>query len=468
MLIIAKRQILEGLRDSKFLFLTALILLAFIANGVVFSARYRKEVEDYNANSAETHRMMQRASSNLQEVGILLQLVLQRPSELAFVADGGERFLPNAVQQNAFMRYETQYQHRSNEIMPVLPALDWTFIVGSLMTLLAVMVTYNALAEERQSGTLRLLLANSVSRLSIFAGKYLGLLAVLLSCLVVGVLLDLGVIALLGGPPLHQANLLRICSALLLAVLATSAFVLIGMAVSALTRVPAVALVVLLVIWVLSAMAVPGMARLLAEQLLDVPSQTEVATQIENKLDEIEANSSPGSGNWYGNPFHPHVVDRYKRAILSHSEMQKIYDAHLRAQIDQALLAQRLAASPTGLVSNTLQAVATTGVYGTGHFLAAVETYRGVYYQFLVDEDKGEPDDKTPHLVFGYRAFYFPGVFSQKSVPFDSIPKAEAVLRDLYDSRPAGMPLGELLALLCYNLAAGLAALITVLRVDPR
>ena len=65
--------------------------------------------------------------------------------------------------------------------LPILfPPLDFLFIVTIIMSLLAILFSYDAITGERQSGTLRLMIANSVSRTTILFGKFIGGIASLI------------------------------------------------------------------------------------------------------------------------------------------------------------------------------------------------------------------------------------------------------------------------------------------------
>jgi ABC-type Na+ efflux pump permease subunit len=184
MLTIIRRQILDSLLDAKFIFTALLILLAFAANGVIFSNQYQQLSEDFRVSEAENGNLIRSRCDNLQRLAILEQRVVMPPSALAFIAEGNDDTLPNVALLNAFSRYGYEFQHRSDDRIPVLPSLDWNFIVGILLTLLAILVSYNSVCGERQDGTLRLVLAQPVSRLSLFFGKFLGLFLAILICFV--------------------------------------------------------------------------------------------------------------------------------------------------------------------------------------------------------------------------------------------------------------------------------------------
>ena len=467
MLNIAKQQLLAGLLDAKFIFLSLLILLAFLSNGLIFSESYRRQMEDYRASEVENGRLIQEVCDNLQTLAILEQRLMQPPSALAFIAQGGSGLLPNVVRLNAFSRYGMELQHRTDERIPALPYLDWNFIVGSLMSLLAVLVSYSAVAGEKRDGTLRLVLSNPLSRLKLFAGKYLGLLMVLLICFFVGILLNLAAIVLMSGPPLSAASLWPIGWSLAASVLCISAFLLAGLAASSLTRHPAVALVVLLVFWVLCVFAIPGIGRLVAEQVVGVPTQESVRDEISSTLNAIDEAAPRGAHYWNADPFADNMPDRAKLWTDWNNASMRIRDDYLEAQIRQASMAKVFAfASPQAVLTDALQRLGGTGIHGFRQLHLNARQYRSDLYRFAANRDA--VDSSTPHLVYGGRGHFDTGTFSQRPVPYSAVPRASSLWNESGLPIGGGQPLWHLLILLGFNLIAGMIALAALLRYDPR
>jgi ABC-type transport system involved in multi-copper enzyme maturation permease subunit len=467
MMTIAKHQLMEGLRDAKFIFLSVLIILSFITNGAVFSSRYQNEMNDYRDHIQETGRLMEQTCGNLQDFSIFHQLVAQPPVPMAFLAECGTSLMPNAVELNVFCRYGVKYSQHSNDLLPALPKLDWSFIVGQLMTLLAFLVSYGAISGEKKAGTLKLMLSNPVSRLKLFAGKYLGLFSVLLVCFALGVTLNLAIITASGGPQIGGEVLWLIGWAVLLSLLCISAFVLTGLAVSSLTGRPAVSLVVLLVLWVLSVFAIPGTGRLVAEQTVSIPTQAELREELEKASEEISNNAPNDAGNWNGDPFAPNIPHRAKMWTDQQISWERIHDAYLDSLVRQTATAEILSSvSPYCLLNEALQTLSGTGIWGFQNLQRNAIEYRQQLYRFVVNRDAS--DNTTPHLVYGSYSYYDDGVFSRKPVPYSTVPKAWNLWMESGLAKQVEWPLWQMLALLGFNLVAGLVALIALLRYDPR
>ena len=466
MITIARLRVLEALKDARFVFLCALVILAFLFNGVVTSQNYRLEHGSYREALAENVRLLEDASSDLQRVAALNQHFQQPFSPLSGVASGGSRMLPNMVVLNAFASFDSRHQHTGNYMLPLLNDIDWSFIISGLMTLLAVVVSFGAVSGEKQNGTLRQTLANPLSRLALFLGNYVGLMAVLAVALLLGVLVNLLTISLLEGPPLDGEVLAAVAWAVLLALLLLSAFVFAGLAASSMARHPVVSLVIMLIVWVIAVVAMPGIGRLLSEQLVDVPSQQVVEAEQERTGDEIW-NSYPGSiGRFSGNPFEPQMPQRAEASSRITDAQQRIRDDAEQARVRQASLALQLASvSPCGLFSDGLQTLCGTGMHGYVGLRENAERYRRQLHEFIVSRDA--MDNESAHLVYGNRGTER-NTFSTKEVPLAAIPRQETLWLSSGLSRVREWPLWQAFWLLVFNLLAGLAAFIALMRYDPR
>jgi hypothetical protein len=467
MLSVIRRVILEGMRNSQYLFLTVLIVILFVANGAVYSLGYRRQMEDYRETIAENYRLLQPACKSLSDVAIFEQTVRRPPSPAAFIADGGEQFLSNAVLLNAFGRWETIRQNAVNDRSPIQQPIDWIFIIGTLTTLLAVLVSYSSVSGEKQSGTLRQVLSNPLPRYKFVLAKYLGLMFCMLLTLSVGIASDLLTINLLDGPAINQKIVEAIGWALVFAVLTISFFLMTGLAISSLTGNSTISLVVLLVFWIFAVVIVPGVGKLAAEQIVVVPSDSEVQAELSAQISAVYEATPPETTGWTNDPF-----GSLAQRIMSFREKerdteQRIMDDYLDTQLSQAMLAQQISsASPSGLLSDSLQRLCNTSVYGLRGFVDLAEEYRRQLKQFVVARDA--MDGKSPHLVFGSRSGIYPDAFSGEPVSFETIPKYDA-LWDSGGSRSTDFfPLWQLLYLLFLNANIGLLAIVIFSRADVR
>lgn len=467
MLNIARMQLLDGIVDARFIFLSILIVLAFISNGLTFSETYIYDKSDYDAHVAHTNMILQKLSGNLQSVAVFNQEFSKPPSPLNFIANAGDESMPNVVKLNAFNRWGMDYKRRNNEMIPKLPSLDWVFIIGILVSLLTILLSYDSLAGEKKQGTLKLLLSYQVSRISLFAGKYLGILFAVIILLVIGIITNLLTIMIIGGPAIAGDNLLQAGWAFLLSFLFLSFFILTGMAVSSLTHKPAVSLVVLLVIWVFAVLVIPGVGKLVSEQLVKVPSQASVREEERTVLQELWESRERFAGVWNGDPFHQYVPQRARLAWKQNEAYRKIHDLYFEKQVEQISFSRLLSSvSPFGILSDGLQVVSGTGYMGVRQLHEAARDYQTILNSYVVNVDMKDPG--TPHLVYGHQDRCDTGVFSQKPIAFESIPSMASHWTSSGLAKDIQPPIVHLILLLSFNLFSALVAFLAIAYYDPR
>lgn len=171
-----------------------------------------------------------------------------------------------------------QSVYGDDPILAVFRALDLAFIVTAVLSLFAILFTYDAINGEREAGTLKLVLSNAVPRaryvIAKLAGTWLALAVPLLLPLAAAVLL-----VVLAGIPLDADAWQRLLVLLAASLLYFTLFVALGIAVSALTRRPSTSFLVLLALWVLVVLVVPRAGMLAAVNLVPVPSVAELESQ---------------------------------------------------------------------------------------------------------------------------------------------------------------------------------------------
>jgi ABC-type transport system involved in multi-copper enzyme maturation permease subunit len=186
---------------------------------------------------------------------------------------------------------------RPQRLVDVLGQLDFEFLLRVVLGLLAILLAFDAVAGEKELGTLRAVLSQPISRAAFLAGKLLGGVMTLWFCLAVAFLIALFASQFLGIDLLSRDILTR--AALIAATSAAylTCFYALGLVVSSVTSSQKTSLVVLLVVWVLAVLAIPPLATLIAQAASPVPPAQAVEFR-KQRLDESlsqEADQAMGS-----------------------------------------------------------------------------------------------------------------------------------------------------------------------------
>ncbi len=165
-------------------------------------------------------------------------------------------------------------------IYALFRSIDLSFIIQVVLSLFAILFTYDAINGEREGGTLQLTFANPVPRstyiLAKFAGSWLGLVVPLFIPVLMGALL-----VMLYGIPFGAGDWQRFGMFLLVSLLYFTFFIAFGVCISTFTRRPAASFLLSLAMWITLVLIVPRLGVMAAGAADPVPSVAETESRID-------------------------------------------------------------------------------------------------------------------------------------------------------------------------------------------
>ncbi len=237
---------------SGFLFTIVLICVGtYISIG-----DYNKRLQIYNQSVIE-HREALRGRMTYSE----LTPTLDRPPEvLGILCEGvGDQFGTSFRTRGAFGTMLVIRGERGNPYFAAFPRVDFAFVIAYLMSLLALIFTYDAVAGEKAQGTLKLMLANSVPKDKVLLGKYLGTLLCVCIPFLAATIISLLLTSLLAHAGIGRAEIAAVSVIILISLLLISLFAVIGLSASVLLKQEATVVVVLLIVWTFLAVISPNL-----------------------------------------------------------------------------------------------------------------------------------------------------------------------------------------------------------------
>jgi ABC-type transport system involved in multi-copper enzyme maturation permease subunit len=258
--LVAWKECRELLVSGRFL-VAAVIVFGLVATTVtVLTRNYARELADYGIAVADRQESL-RQYGHLNRLGAWS--LPDRPNPMTAVVRG--------LHQNANLE-----SFDNDPLAVAYPLPDLAVVVGVLFSLLALLFAHDALSGEREDGTLRLLVAHDVSRVSIVVGKAVGRSLALLVPLVAGMLS--GALVIAASPSLAWSGTEWGAAAVLAATAAlyVTAFVCLGVMISAWTRTARTSLVVSLAAWAVVILIVPALSPYIAGALRPTDSVTQL------------------------------------------------------------------------------------------------------------------------------------------------------------------------------------------------
>ena len=276
LLTLIRRELLANVMTFRFLVAMLVTLSLVVANTVVLIADYERRLTSYNTAVKHNAQEVPKAKTYSDVEG---KILLDRPPNLLSIFNAGlDRRLGNSIHVSHTLvptLWDTQSHSADNPFLNLFSSVDLVLIFQVILSLLALLFAHEAIAGEREAGTLRLTMANPVSRPVILLAKYISAMVCLILPLIMSLLLVLILFSISGSISLRGDDWLRIGGILLISIIYLSAFYLIGLLISVLTRRTATALMVSMVIWSTLVLIYPSLSVFTVNQLWQTPAQLE-------------------------------------------------------------------------------------------------------------------------------------------------------------------------------------------------
>lgn len=275
-----KKELLDNLLSFRF-FITLLLCVVLIPLGIYVSVKeYENGVDDYR----QAQRLYQESMQGMRNAVDVEAKGLRPPSPFSIFAAGLDKFLPNEIRSNRNDGLVTGNTRSMDDPLSILfGKMDYLFSIGVVMSLLAILFTFDATTREKEEGTLRLALSNAVPRHQIIIGKYLGNFIAFLIPFAVAMIISVLILSLTGVIAIFQSgNILSLLLIIGISLLFISVFFNLGLLVSSLTHRSLTAQITLLLCWVLLIFALPRASGMIARIIY--PVKTQQTINMENSL----------------------------------------------------------------------------------------------------------------------------------------------------------------------------------------
>jgi ABC-type transport system involved in multi-copper enzyme maturation permease subunit len=292
---IARRELLEHVRSTRFFVLSILCVLLLPATTYVNASRMRaRELFAQELDAGRTLGMDPEGSQGdfgATRFGWRSGVVahdpalraIRHPAPAEVITQGAAGSIPIYWQFSTEGLVEGPPADAEERQASGVTAMDVTSVIEMVLGLLAILIGFDSVSGELESGRMRTILAHPVSRAEVLFGKFAGALLSLAAPLVVGLLASYGVLWLRGMPVFEGRFLAILAGTGLASVLYLATMLALSIAVSALTRESRTSLVVLLLIWICATLAIPSGAALAADALSPVqPLELMRASVAEN------------------------------------------------------------------------------------------------------------------------------------------------------------------------------------------
>lgn len=380
--IMVRKELLANLLSFRFILIFLLCFTLILVSAYTMRGKYSKLVEEYS-DAMNVHRQELTEAEKNQRVPSMSRLA-KPPTPLSVVAEGMEGATGRFAVIGILSPPRLEGGSGSDPMFAHFGTLDMMYIVRVVLSLVAILLTYDAISGEREQGTLKLALSNSVPRHIVLLSKCIGGYITLLFPFLVPALIGLLILTTSGDISFSGEEWIRLGLIFLVSLLYIGFFLMLGLLVSSRSGRSSTSLMLLLFMWVVIVLAVPKVSMIIADRVSEVPSYRSVQAD----LDAVD-------GQLWGEfrKRREELKEQYKNDALKRRdvairmqgetgiavarkrwEIQSEYDRKKAAQF-------RLAANISRISPASVYTYATTGLARAGfdrqeRFLAAARSYQ--------------------------------------------------------------------------------------------
>jgi len=275
---IASKEWLNNIVTPRFItgFVLCLLLIPF---SIVISINdYKSKMHVYAIEKAKADE-----ENKAKAYSAYRPVIIKKPASLSIFARGISYNVGNRVTVlfgDKPMLTEGNAESRDNPFLNRFFTFDFVSVLVIIMSLMAFLFTYDICTGERESGTLKMMLANPVSRSAILMGKLLGTFLTLVPMLIFSFGLCLLVIMLHSEIAFTASEWIRIGVMILFSAVFLILFMIIGLFVSSQVKHSATSIVICLIVWVVLLFVIPNLAGYSAKSFISVGSSENLEYEI--------------------------------------------------------------------------------------------------------------------------------------------------------------------------------------------
>ena len=421
---IVKRELIDQLLSLRFGLALVLTVGLMVLNALSFVGGSYEFRRDHYLEQVQAEQEIGRGNAQRGLWKLILHAgqdyIYKKPSPLMFCATGANDALPgHLMTKGGDSTYgDTKFYSpfvliywdiidiwgpKTSQLLKT-QAIDWVFIIGGLLSLMALLFTFDAFIGEKERGTLKLVMSQSLPRHTLLLGKFLGAMLALVIVLGLAIVVNLLLVLALSKVHLGLVEAGRLVGMVGLSLLYLACFVALGLWVSIWSSTTRSSLVGVLLLWTCGVSLWPATGGALAARVLvsefeeelilgmgfannDMPLQRKLAA-LRGSLQNRDLRK----------PEKVRQLANAQRAVRQfHQDREDRFLAHSLGQVENARHIVRL--SPTGCFQYGMEALAGTGLARHRSFVEQARTYVQQFEQTMLNLDRDDPKSMHIHLV---------------------------------------------------------------------
>lgn len=385
---LVRKELLDHMLSLRFAIACVVCLLAFLLSFGLMTRDYSEAMSTYNMNRT----MHKNELLQISEPWLLRQgHTVDRPlNVLNVLVKGVTGELTESVQVREGNRLDFPKAAEQNLVAALFPEVDYVFIVGIIMSLLALAFAYDAVAGEHEAGILKVLMSYPIPRDQVILSKWIGGFLALVGPFAIAFVAGLLIAALMPDIDPGLEDSMSIVGLFVLALLYIGAIYSLGIFVSCRTQTGSTSITVLLLLWVVLILAVPNMSPYVTTQLMPIPSmesldreRKELATDRQKQLQKMIEVEQERSGNervWDDTLFMQKITKFQEDTQEEVGKLEDGYAVRVQDQTRWSGIIVRI--SPLASFNLAAYDLAGAGIEQEARFVAALKTYGTTWQEY--------------------------------------------------------------------------------------
>lgn len=456
LLTLIKREIVGNILSFRFIVTFVLFFCLVLVSVFILTNGYQTRLESYEAASSAHGKSLDETGQNEDPAEQFDELFVSkgvyadlRPQRLSIFVDGLEPHMPSQVQTALFNPRSVDEDLYKNPLLSLFASPDYGYIVNIVVSLLALLFVFDAICGEKERGTLKITLSNSVPRDLVILSKWIGGYLTLAVPFLVAALAGYAYVSTSGSLVLDGDEMVRLGWIVGISLLYISLFFTLGLMISTLTHRAATSLIISLFVWICWILVIPNLAPVIARIAYAVPSVEKIVAEkmaVDQETDLRLARVSQTTLT-YGKEGQRMMDEIRAEGESRKDKLDRFYEDEFRTQISVSQTLSRL--SPAASFR-----YATTEMAGTGvrHYQDFKKSYKR--FNDELEEYGDEINDKRDNRG------QLPADWFNK----DQVPTLRMMSSRIGDSIDAITP--DLMLLAVYNLLFFLGAYLLFIRYD--
>lgn len=291
---IIRKEILDHLMSLRFSIACILCFGVIVVGFFVRSIQFTQDMADYHESKAMDQKTVEEGTN---PYSLYDAKAHKKPNPLRVFVRGTNTDATGSLRLNGYG--EMQTRDLQNPTTVLFPFVDFISFVGIIMSLIAIIFGYDAICGEKEKGTLRLVLSQSVPRDTVLLGKWLGGFISLVSPLIVSLIAVSAILLMQSKLAMSSSQWFKLGTVIGLGIVYTASIYSLAILVSTVVKQSSTSIMILTSAWLIFALAWPNMAPHFARFVTPTSELEEIRVEESKAIGEEWKEYSDASKAWW-------------------------------------------------------------------------------------------------------------------------------------------------------------------------